>query len=237
MKKQMNVLAMGAHPDDIELLCGGTLALYSKLGNKIYMYHASNGDKGGFDKSNKEIEETRSKEAINSAKVINAVSIGGDFRDGEVIANLENRLLIIDVIRKCDPDIIFTHYPNDYHTDHNNLSKLVFEASYMASIPNLKTKYRAMKKIPRVYYIDTVCGIGFEPKEYVDVSDVIDLKLQMMRQHKSQLEFVKKLSNVDFIDMLEVSARYRGYQCNVNYAEGFIESIVWPKGSTERVLP
>jgi len=237
MNEGKNVLAIGAHPDDLEILCGGTLARYSKSGYRVFMYHVTNGEKGGIGKTHEEIIRERREEAIQSAAVIDAISLGGSTKDGEVVLDLENRMSIVDVIRACDPEVVFTHSPQDYHTDHSNVSRLVFEASYMVCIPNLETEHKALKRLPRLYYMDTVAGIGFEPREYVDISPVFDLKVEMLRQHKSQLKFVMDLSQVDFIEMAEVSARYRGFQCNVKYAEGFVEHNVWPRQSTARVLP
>ncbi|GAH86733.1 unnamed protein product, partial [marine sediment metagenome] len=80
-------------------------------------------------------------------------------------------------------------------------------------------------------------GIDFNPTEYVDISEVMDQKIKMLKQHKSQLKFVKDLSNIDLIEMTEVCSKFRGYQCNAKYAEGYIQSIVWPRNSTSRVLP
>jgi len=237
MNSKGNILAIGAHPDDIELLCGGTLAKYSKLGHKVYMYHACDGDKGGLHKKSEEIINERREEANNSAKVINAVSFVGDFRDGEVTINLENRLLLIDVIRQCDPTVIFTHSPYDYHTDHLNTSKLVFEASYMVNLPKLKTSHKATKILPRLFYFDTISGVGFNPVEYVDITDVIDLKIKMMMQHKSQILFIKKYHNVDLLEMIKINGKYRGFQCNAEYAEGFVECIAWPRKTAKRILP
>ncbi len=233
----MKVLAIGAHPDDIELLCGGILAIYSELGDEVIMCHATDGDGGGLHKSREEIRKERQEEANEAAKVIGATSVGGYFHDGEIEVNLNNRLIILDVIQEHKPNVIFTHYPEDYHADHINLSKLVFEASYMTVFANRKTKREPMEKLPRLFYFDTLSGIKFSPKDYVDISKVMHLKTKMLSKHKSQLEFVKELSNVDFMDLVEVSARYRGYQCNVKYAEGFIESIVWPIEATNRILP
>ena len=237
MKEEKSVLAIGAHPDDLEIQCGGTLAMYSKLGYRVFMYHFTNGEKGGMEIRHEAIIRERREEAINSAAVIDAISLGGSVRDGEVVLNLENRMSIIDVIRACDPEVVFTLSPQDYHTDHGNLSRLVFEASYMVCIPNLETEHSPLKRLPRLYYIDTIAGIGFEPRDYVDISSMMDKKLEMLRQHKSQLKFVQDLSQVDFLELAEVSGRYRGFQCGVKYAEGFVEHMVWPRQSTSRILP
>ena len=231
------VLAIGAHPDDLELLCGGTLALFSRSGSRVVMVHLSNGEKGGIGGSVDEIRATRRTEAVASASVIGAESFCGDIPDAEVIANLENRALVIDIIRRFDPDVVITHSPGDYHADHACVSKLVFEASYLVTIPHFQTPQPVMKKLPRLFYMDTVAGIDFVPKEYVDISSAIELKRRMMQAHASQLRFVQQLSGIDFLDMIEVTGRYRGYQCNARYAEGFAEHFAWPRTSTGRILP
>lgn len=233
----LTVLAIGAHPDDIELLCGGTLAVYAKLGARVFMYHATDGSKGGLTKSADEIFADRIREAEKAAKVIGATAFGGDFKDGEVETSFANRLVFVDVIRRCRPDVVLTHHSNDYHTDHVNVSRMVFEAMYQVGIPRLETEHPAVERLPRLFAIDTVVGIGFEPQEYVDISSVIDLKKQMMEAHDSQVAFVRAHHGVDFIEMIEVCARYRGLQCNVRYAEAFAENVGWPRGSASRILP
>ena len=238
MEKKFSVLAIGAHPDDLELLCGGTLAKFSKNGHKVFMYHACTGDKGDLHKTSEEIKKIRAKEAVNAARIIGAESFGGDFDDFDIAVNLENRLFIVDVIRKCSPDLIFTHHPNDYLTDHINLSRLVMEACNIVASPKLITNYEASKSgIPRLFYIDTFSGIGFNPIEYVDISNYINLKISAMKEHASQLIFVKEATNEDLLEMINISGRYRGFQCGVDYAEGFIESLAWPRKSVTRILP
>jgi LmbE family N-acetylglucosaminyl deacetylase len=231
------VLAIGAHPDDLEIICGGTLALFVQKGFRVCLCHLTNGEKGGFGQSIAEIRKKRRAEAIASANVIGAESLCGDIPDSEVIVSLENRSLVIDLIRSVAPELVITHSPVDYHADHAAVSKLVFEASYLVTIPHYRTQHEAMRKLPRLFYMDTVAGIAFEPKEYVDITSVIELKRRMMRAHESQLRFVQDLSGIDFLDMIEVTGRYRGYQCNARYAEGFAEHFAWPRTSTTRILP
>jgi len=237
MSRKLRVMAVGPHPDDLEVLCGGTLALYAKQGHEVFMYYATDGTKGGLGKPEEVIRAERAEEARKSAETINAVSFGGDFKDGEVIADLESRLIVIDAIRRCRPDVLIAPHPNDYHTDHVNVSKLVFEAIYHAAIPGTVTDHPALKVLPILYYMDTVTGIGFAPQEYVDITEVIEVKKDMMRAHASQLEFVRKHHGVDFIDLIEVSGRFRGYQCGVAYAEGFVLGQGWNRVPTSRLLP
>ena len=237
MSRKLRVMAVGPHPDDLEVLCGGTLALYAKEGHEVFMYHATDGTKGGLSKPEEVIRAERAEEARKSAETINAVSFGGDFKDGEVVADMESRLIVIDAIRRCRPDVLIAPHPNDYHTDHVNVSRLVFEAVYHAAIPFTVTDHPALKVVPFLYYMDTVTGIGFAPQEYVDITEVIEVKKNMMRAHSSQLEFVKEHHGVDFIDLIEVSGRFRGYQCGVPYAEGFVMSQGWNRVPTRRLLP
>ncbi len=237
MDRELSVLAIGAHPDDIEILCGGTLGRYAQAGHRVSMYHVTNGEKGAIGRDPAVVMAERRHEAIEAASVIGATSIGGDVKDAEVVVDLETRLKVLDVIRSCRADVVLTCHPGDYHSDHSNVSRLVFEASYLTTIDNLVTQHEALTKIPRLYYFDTLGGVGFEPTEYVDISSVIETKLEMMRRHASQLKFVQEHEQVDFLDMIKIVSRFRGYQCGVQYAEGFIERMAWPRESTVRILP
>jgi len=233
----MKVLAIGAHPDDIELLCAGTLALYRKRGDEVTICHACNGNKGSLEYSSEEIARIRRKEAIASAGVIGARSIWGGFADGEVVVDLKSRIQVIDIIRQSDPDLIITHSPSDYHSDHINISKLVFEATYLACIKLWKTNYPGTSKIPVLYYMDTLAGVNFIPNEYVDISETIGDKASMMLKMESQLGFLKEMHNTDAAEFIRTVAKYRGFQAGVPYAEAFTQQKMYPKGLTKRILP
>lgn len=142
----MNVLAIGAHPDDLELLCGGTLALYSQNGHKVFMCHAVNGNLGHEIIPRDELRNIRRQEAINAAKIINAESMTIDIDDMDIHDTQETRLKMAEIIRKADPDIIITHSPDDYHTDHKITSGIVFNASFASTLPQLKTETPCNKK-------------------------------------------------------------------------------------------
>jgi len=98
------------------------------------MCHVCDGNKGSVVYSSEELVKICRKEAIESAKLIGAKSIWGGISDGEVVLDLESRVKVIDVIRQANPDVVITHSPNDYHSDHINTSKLVFEATYLANL-------------------------------------------------------------------------------------------------------
>ena len=94
-----------------------------------------------------------------------------------------------------------------------------------------------LKVLPILYYMDTITGIGFGPEEYVDISEVIEIKKEMMRAHATQIKFVKEHHGVDFLDLIEISGRFRGYQCGARYAEGFVLGRGWNRVPTSRLLP
>lgn len=233
----MKVLAIGAHPDDLELLCAGTLARYSQEGYEVFMCHVCDGNKGSMIYSSEELVKIRRKEAIESAKLIGAKSIWGGISDGEVVLDLESRIKVIDIIRQTNPDIVITHHPNDYMADHINTSKLVFEATYLANLKLWKTNYPGSDKIPVLYYMDTLAGVNFVPVEYVDISKTIDIKVNMMLKMQSQLGWLKEMHNTNAEEFIKTIARFRGYQAGVPYAEAFVQQQMYPFGLTKRVLP
>lgn len=233
----MDILAIGAHPDDLELLCAGTLALYRQQGHEVFMCHICDGNKGSMVYSSEELVKIRRKEAIESGKLIGAKSIWGGISDGEVVLDLESRIKIIDIIRQTNPDIVITHHPNDYHSDHINTSRLVFEATYLANLKLWKTNYPASDKLPYLYYMDTLAGVNFIPAEYVDITKTIDIKVKMMMKMKSQLGWLKEMHNCNAEEFIKTVARFRGFQAGVLYAEAFVQQKMYPQGLTKRILP
>jgi len=233
----MKVLAIGAHPDDVELLCAGTIAKFVKQGHEVFICHACNGNKGSNVYESDELAKMRRKEAIASAGIIGAKSITMDIPDGELVADLDTRIKTIDALRQADPDLVITQSPRDYHSDHLNISKLVFEAVYLASLPLWKTDHPPCSKLPFLYYMDTIAGINFVPDEYVDITDTIDTKIEMMMKMQSQLGWLKDMHNCDAGEFIRAVAQFRGFQSNVRYAEAFCQQKMYPQGLTERVLP
>jgi len=233
----MRVLAIGAHLDDLELLCAGTLAKFSKRGDRVFMCHACDGNKGSLKHTSEEIAKIRRKEAIASAKVIGAKSIYGGFIDGEVVIDLKSRIKMIDIIRQVNPDLIITHSPNDYHSDHMNVSRLVFEALYLACIKLWKTEYPSTEKVPILYYMGILAGVNFIPSEYVDIYATIEDKINMMLKMESQLDFLKEMHATDAEEFIKTIAKFRGFQAGVAFAEAFVQQEMYPFGLTKRVLP
>ena len=233
----MKVLAIGAHPDDIELICAGTMAKFKNQGAEIFMCHVCDGNKGSKVYKSDELAKIRRNEAIESAKLIRATSIWAGISDGEVVLDLDSRKKIVEVIRQTAPDLIITHSPNDYHADHINTSRLVFEATYLAGLVLWDSKYPAPEKLPYLYYMDTIAGVNFMPDEYVDISETIEIKIEMMMKMQSQLGWLKEMHNVNSDEFIRTVAKFRGFQAGVEYAEAFVQQKMYPQGLTKRILP
>ncbi len=233
----MKVLAVGAHPDDLEILCAGTLARLAQQGHRVAMAHACRGDKGHFEIAPNELARIRAKEARDSAAVIGADSLGLGIDDLELRVERPNVMRFVELIRKTLPDMIITHHPDDYMPDHTVTSKLVFDASFIATLPHTKTRHRHCDKITPIYYMDTLAGVNFEPSEYVDITDSLQTKLEMLRKHSSQIEWLRNHDKIDIIEFVETVARFRGLQSGTRYAEGFCRARAWGRNTTRRYLP
>ncbi len=241
----MNVLAIGCHPDDIEIACAGTLAKCVQRGDKVIVCHVSSGNLGHVIIPPDELRVIRAKEAKRAGALAGIEVISAGFDDLEIFDNgKEARDVLVDIIRYADPDVIITHNPDDYMPDHTAVSRLVFDASFTSTLPNY-TSYKHVysnpdgkpAKLVPIYYMDTLAGVNFQPTEYVDISDVIDLKINMLECHESQLVWMREHDGIDFADMVKTCSRYRGYQCGADYAEGFRMCQVYLKGTTKRLLP
>ena len=186
----------------------------------------------------KELAEMRAKEAVNGGSLGGFEVMHGGFDDLEIYDNnKESRDKVVNIIRKVNPDFIITHDPEDYMPDHNAVSKLVFDASFAATCPHYFTEVEGAARLVPIYYMDTLCGVNFNPTEYVDVTEHIDKKLEMLECHESQIVWMREHDHIDFPDMVRTCCRYRGFQCGAEYAEGFRQCQVYLKGTTKRLLP
>jgi len=233
----MRVLGVGAHPDDLEILCAGTLAKFAHEGHDIVMCHACRGDKGHFHIPPDKLASIRREEAKLSASRIGAESVSLDLPDCEVFVDRPTLVLFIDMIRATKPDLIITHSPADYMPDHQAVSKLVYDASFHGTLPNFKTSEKPHDKVPPLYYMDNVAGVDFAPSEYVDISEFIETKKAMMECHASQVVWLKEHDKLDILEFIEECATFRGLQCGVPFAEAFASCNRWPRLRAERLLP
>jgi len=232
------VLAVGAHPDDVEISCGGTLARYANGGAEVTVVTVMNGDKGTWDLPPEEISEIRRKECMASAAVIGAQWIGLGHSDGTLVWDKELHVKLIQTFQQVDPDIIVTHAPDDYMSDHTETARAVTNASCYTVCPQFCAHGgKPGSKVPPVYFMDTVCGVGFAPQEYVDITDTLETKLAMYAKHVSQHKYLAEREGQDFFEVIRTVARYRGLQCGAGYAEAFCRYEVWPRIACARHLP
>ncbi|HET7559618.1 MAG TPA: PIG-L family deacetylase [Limnochordia bacterium] len=236
----MRILAVGAHPDDIEILCAGTLARYAAAGHEVIMAHLCNGDCGHYEIPPAELAAIRAQEAQAAAAILGAELLTlPKVGDGDLLADdMPTRQAVADLIRRSRPDLIITHDPDDYMPDHRAASKLIFDASFLATLPAWPQHPAPHHNVvPPVYFMDTLAGVGFLPEEYVDISETFQLKRRMLECHQSQLTWLKEHDDIDVLEFMGVLSRLRGLQAGVQYAEGFKPLRVWPRLGTQRLLP
>lgn len=241
MKKQLTVLAAGAHPDDIDICCAGTLVRYVNEGHKVFISISCRGNAGTLERSADEIVKIRKGEAERSAAKIGANLIMLGFGDAELFHDKESLAVFIDLIRKTRPDVILTHprEEEDWHNDHMLTRRLIMDASMWATHHNLwvKSEYPPTEVTPSLFYFEISSGFRDRPSHYVDITDTFDKKIEALKQHQSQLEFLSGIFGTDTLEAVELQARLRGKQCGVKYAEAFQECAVYPRVKPYRVLP
>ena len=239
----MNILAIGAHPDDVEYQCAGTLAKYASQGHQIFIAAATSGNIGSAHHTMDEIAAIRKAEARASAAIIGAEYICLEYDDEMFFEDKEARLKFIDLVRYCRADVILTHYPEDYNPDHQLTSKIVRDIAVMIPIAHLKTPNPPNEIIPKLFYYEPVSGFKFIPTEYVDITDFMDVKLKKLGCHRSQVQWMSdnyketSESGARFFENVSLTSRYRGMQCGVQFAEGYIRAMDAFRMTATRLLP
>ncbi|MCR8726376.1 PIG-L deacetylase family protein [Frigidibacter sp. ROC022] len=235
----MNILAIGAHPDDIEVQCAGTLARYAAAGHKVFMAVATNGNVGSPTLSREEIANVRHAEQQASCAIIGAELIWMDFDDEWLMNDRPTRTRFIDAIRQADPDVMFIHGPTDYHPDHRISGQVAEDARIPASVRLVETALPHISKIPHVFYMDNPAGVGFEPEVYVDTTEVFETKRQMLLCHQSQDSWMRAIygEHTSITDMMTDNSKARGLAGGYAHAEGFREVKTYPRTGTFAMLP
>lgn len=229
------ILAIGAHPDDVEFLCAGTLALLHKGGNRIHIATVAAGDCGSAVLSASEISEIRLVEGTAAAQVLDAEYTCLGEKDIEIEHSNKVRRKVTELIRKVSPDIVFTLSPSDYMTDHEMTSRNVRDACFAAPIPNYVTgasnPAEPIPSVPTLYYTDAVESIDIfgdriVPHFYVDISEAMETKKKMLASHASQREWLRLQHKVDhYIIEMENWSAARGKEIGVQYAECFRQHL------------
>lgn len=235
----MIVLAVGCHPDDLEIACSGTLRKYVEQGADVYMCHVANGCHGHVVIEPDALKEIRTHEAEEAGRIIGAKQVFNlDVNDMEVDSHdLAVIDAMADVVRFVRPDVIITHNADDYMQDHTEASRIATNGSFCSGLHHRPRKYDAFSSFVPVFFMDTLAGVGFQPTHYVDITAQIDTKIRALECHESQLKWMFEHDGIDFADMVRTCSKYRGYQCGVAYAEGFKPYNVYPRYSTRNLLP
>lgn len=237
-RQPLRVLAIGAHPDDLEFYCGGTLAKYAARGDTVFMAVATNGDIGSATHSMEEIGAIRKQEALDSAALIGAELIWMNYHDEFFFYDEGTRRHMIEVIRYAEPDVVLGHWIDDYHPDHSLSGMAARDARIMTAVPLIVTTSAHLKTIPTHFFYDTAAGINFAPEVYVDVSDTFATKQQMLACHASQNAWISDVfEGRSIAQMMEVQTAFRGLQAGVRYAEGFRALETFPRARDYSLLP
>jgi len=196
----MNILAIGAHPDDLEYGCGGSLIRHAQAGDQVYLAVATDGSKGGD-------PEVRQQEQLDSAKIIGArEAFFLDYPDTHFECDRESIMKIEEVVRKVVPDVVYTHFGDDTHQDHRNVARAVVPAA---------------RSVPNLLFFEVLSSQNFTPTVFVNIGTVIHQKLATLEAHASQVD----KTNIENMSIIEISlsgANFRGIQGRVTHAEGFV---------------
>ena len=195
----MNILAIGAHPDDVEIGCGGSLIKYARAGHKVYLLVITSGGIGG-DPEVRIQEQEASAEKMGAQKVF-----WGNFQDTHIADTRALITVIEDVINEVHPQLVFVNHLHDVHQDHRAVSKACLSA----------TRY-----IKEVLYYEVPTTNNFEPETFVDIGSVLDDKLELLKTHTSQVDRTR-VENLSILEVAKSCANFRGFQARVKYAEGF----------------
>ena len=234
----MKVLAIGAHPDDVEFYCAGTLVKYKAPGHEVAIAVATNGELGSTTLGKKEAAELRRSEARAAADILGAQFLWMGFPDGFLFNTPEARLKFIDTVRQARPDLIIAHNPQrDYHPDHVTSGQIVWDVHVLVTVPNIVTDHPACTVIPDIVYMDTAGGVNHIPNKFVDITADIETKRRMLRCHKSQEQWIRDQYNMPAWEQMESFAATRGFQAGCKFAEGFTVPNLWPKAiKAERLI-
>jgi len=222
---KLDILAFGAHPDDVELGCGATLAKEISTGKKVGVVDLTRGELGTRGSA-----EIRDKEAAKAAEIL-GVSVRENlcFKDGFFVNDEKHQLEIIKMIRKYKPEIVICNAIDDRHIDHGKGSKLVSDACFLSGLRRIKTSFDEKVQTewrPKLVY-HYIQWKNIEPDFVVDVSGFIQKKIDAVMAYSSQFydpnskEPVSPIATKNFTESIEYRAKDLGRLVFVDYAEGF----------------
>ena len=226
---KLDILAIGVHPDDVELGCSGTLINEIKSGRKTGIIDLTQGELG-----TRGTISTRYEEASNAAKIIGVrFRENLKMRDGFFKNDEEHQLKLIAAIRKYQPDIVITNILHDRHPDHGRAGKLVSDACFLSGLAKIQTVDEAGKQQARwrpAYVLHYIQDWYYEPDFLIDISDVFEQRMKSIEAYTTQFHNTQAIPNEpqtyistpDFLESVIARARMFGKRIGVKYAEGFV---------------
>ncbi|HEY1115273.1 MAG TPA: bacillithiol biosynthesis deacetylase BshB1 [Chitinophagaceae bacterium] len=224
---KLDVLAIGAHPDDVELGCSGTLINEVKRGKKVGIVDLTQGELG-----TRGTIETRYQEAADAARIIGIHARENlKFRDGFFVNDEAHQLKLISVLRKYQPEIVIGNIMEDRHPDHGKAGNLIYDSCFLSGLRQVKTtdeNGREQEKWRPKYLFHYIQDRFYEPDLIVDISDVWEQRMDSIKAYKTQFhdpysnEPSTYLSNPEFLDAITGRARLLGKRIGVQFAEGFL---------------
>lgn len=224
---KLDLLAIGAHPDDVELGCSGALINEVKLGKKVGIIDLTQGELG-----TRGTIETRYREAADAAKIMGVhVRENLKMRDGFFVNDEAHQLKLISAIRKYRPEIVIGNIMEDRHPDHGKAGNLIYDSCFLSGLLQVKTTDdhgREQEKWRPKYLFHYIQDRFYEPDLIVDVSDVWEQRMESIKAYKTQFydpnstEPQTYLSNPEFLEAITGRARLLGKRIGVQFAEGFI---------------
>ncbi|WP_394762490.1 PIG-L deacetylase family protein [Phenylobacterium sp.] len=236
------ILAVHAHPDDIEHLAAGSLAILAAKGHTIRIATLTAGECGSASTDLADTGRIRKAEAAAAASLLGADYRCADLPDLGVFNDDRCRRAVTELIRWARPDVVITASPADYHPDHEAASQLVRDACFAASVPNYRTgPAMALEAIPHLYFMDPIGGRDREGRRVVadfaaDIAAGFALKAQMLSAHVSQADWVARQHGIDdHLGSMQAWSRRRGRDFGVAVAEGFRQYRHEPYPKTPRL--
>ena len=186
---KLNIMAVGAHPDDCDICFGGTALKFKALGHRVMFLSMTNGCSGHHLTPGPAMASRRYGEIRAVSELTGIEYKMTDIPDGSLTADLRYRDLLIREIRAFEPDLIFTHRPNDYHPDHRSAGTLVMDSSYMVMVPHVVQDSPALRKMPSIFYVSDnfKYPAPFAPDTAVSIDEVMDQKTAILNCHVSQV--------------------------------------------------
>ncbi len=186
---KLNIIVIGAHPDDCDVKIGGTAVLFAEMGHRVKFVSVTNGDAGHFEKGGGILAKIRRYEANKAAKILGITKyIVLENHDAELLPTLNVRHQLIREIRSWNADVVITHRPVDYHPDHRYTGMLVQDAAYLVIVPNVVSDTPPLKINPVFLYLQDRFQkpYPFQPDIAVDITSVLDKKMEALDAHSSQ---------------------------------------------------